>query len=30
MKNLANLISSRLRKNRMSILNALVAMKGEG
>jgi CRP/FNR family cyclic AMP-dependent transcriptional regulator len=29
MKNLAALISSRLRHNRMSILNSIVAMKGE-
>jgi CRP-like cAMP-binding protein len=29
MKNLASLISSRLRRNRMSTLNALVAIKGE-
>jgi CRP/FNR family cyclic AMP-dependent transcriptional regulator len=29
MKNLASLISSRLRRNRMSMLNAIVAMKGE-
>lgn len=29
MKNLSILIASRLRKNRMSILNAFVAMKGE-
>jgi len=28
MKNLATLIASRLRRNRMSILNALVAIKG--
>ena len=28
MKNLASLIASRLRRNRMSILNALVAIKG--
>ena len=28
MKNLAALISSRLRRNRMSILNCIVAMKG--
>jgi CRP-like cAMP-binding protein len=30
MKNLASLISSRLRRNRMSMLNAIVAMKGAG
>jgi len=29
MRNLASLISSRLRRNRMSTLNALVAIKGE-
>ena len=29
MRNLAFLIASRFRRNRMSILNAVVAMKGE-
>lgn len=29
MKNLSALIASRLRRNRMSILNAIVAMRGE-
>jgi|MudIll2142460700_1097286.scaffolds.fasta_scaffold808779_1 CRP-like cAMP-binding protein len=30
MKNLASLVASRLRRNRMSTLNAIVAIKGEG
>ena len=30
MKNLATLIASRLRRNRMSTLNTIVAIKGEG
>jgi CRP-like cAMP-binding protein len=30
MKNLSTLISSRLRRNRMSLLNTLVAIRGEG
>lgn len=30
MKNLASLIASRLRRNRMSTLNAIIAIKGEG
>jgi CRP-like cAMP-binding protein len=30
MKNLSTLIASRLRRNRMSLLNTVVAIKGEG